>query len=342
VSADAQRVADDLLAATRAVIWLGNLAEQHPRFAELELLATALAEVCGAQVGRTGMAANSVGAAIAGAEPGAGGLDARRMFESPRRAYLLLGVEPELDCADGAAALAALRQARFVVAMSPFEHGALDYAHVILPVAPFSETAGTFVNAEGRAQRFTAVVRPLGDTRPGWKVLRVLGNLLGLSGFDQESAEAVRAGLDLDAQPLAGCDSTLRPEAWSRIDLDAAAPVPTDTIERIGPVRIHDADALARRAAALQATRDAGPPEAALAADVWARLALVPGDRVRVRAAGAGEGVVLPALRDPRLAHGCVMVPSGTPQTLALGPAFGTLVVERIAAASPAAAATVG
>ncbi len=340
VSADAQRVADDLLAASSAVVWLGNLAEQHPRFAELELLAVALAELCGARAGRTGFAANSLGAALAGAQPAAGGLDARRMIESPRQAYLLLGAEPELDCADGAAALAALRAARFVVALSPFEHRALEYAHVILPIAPFSETPGTFVNAEGRAQTFSAVVRPLGDTRPGWKVLRVLGNLLGLQGFEQESAEAVRAGMPLDAVPLTGCDSGLLEDAWGRIDLDAAAPAPSDAIERVGPVRIHDADALARRAPALQSTRDAAAPEAALATDVWARLSLSPGDRVRIAVADGAE-VVLPALRDPRLAHGCVMVPVGTPQTLALGPAFGTVRVERVAAATAAVPATV-
>ncbi|WP_043229391.1 molybdopterin-dependent oxidoreductase, partial [Burkholderia glumae] len=145
----------------------------------------------GATLGFLTEAANTVGAYLAGALPGEGGLNASEMFAQPRKGYLLVNVEPEFDTADPVAARAALDQAEMVVVMSPFKYGT-DYADVLLPIAPFTETAGTFVNAEGRAQSFNGVVRPLGDTRPGWKVLRVLGSLLGLPNFEYETSDEVR------------------------------------------------------------------------------------------------------------------------------------------------------
>ena len=337
VSPQARQAADDLARATRGVVWLGNLAVQHPRYAELEILAQALATVTGARFGHLGAAANSVGAVLAGALPSGAGLDARAMIASPRKAYVLLGVEPELDCADGAAALAAMKSAEFVVAMSPFEHRALDYAEVILPVAPFTETAGTFVNAEGRAQSFAGVVRPLGDTRPGWKVLRVLGNLLGLAGFDQDSSDAVRAALSLDGLPVAGCDNALS----ASLAIDASLAVPAG-IERVAPVRIHDADALARRSPPLQKTRDAAPVEAVLAADLWQYAGLQPGDSVRIGSAASGASALFPASLDPRLPAGCLLLPAGHASTFPLGAPAGAaaLSIERVAApvrAAPAA-----
>ena len=348
VSAQARQVAEDLARAAHGVVWLGNLAAQHPRLAELEVLAQALASVTGARFGHLGVAANSVGAVLAGAQPSAGGLNAHAMIAAPRKAYLLLGAEPELDCADGAAALAAMKSAEFVVALSPFEHRALDYAEVILPIAPFSETAGTFVNAEGRAQSFTGVVRPLGDTRPAWKVLRVLGNLLGLAGFDQDSSDAVRAAIALDGLPAAGCDNSLS----TGLSVDASTVVPAG-IERVAPVRIHDADALARRSPPLQKTRDAAPVEAVLAADLWQRAGLQPGDAVRIgRESGPGNGsandsatssvsALFPALLDARLPAGCLLLPAGHASTFALGAPAGAvaLSVERVSPPEPAAPA---
>ena len=345
VSAQARQVAEDLARAAHGVVWLGNLAVQHPRLAELEVLAQALASVTGARFGHLGVAANSVGAVLAGAQPSAGGLNAHAMIAAPRKAYLLLGAEPELDCADGAAALAAMKSAEFVVALSPFEHRALDYAEVILPIAPFSETAGTFVNAEGRAQSFTGVVRPLGDTRPAWKVLRVLGNLLGLAGFDQDSSDAVRAAIALDGLPAAGCDNSLS----TGLSVDASTVVPAG-IERVAPVRIHDADALARRSPPLQKTRDAAPVEAVLAADLWQRAGLQPGDAVRIgRESGPGNGsandsatssvsALFPALLDARLPAGCLLLPAGHASTFALGAPAGAvaLSVERVSPPQPA------
>ena len=172
-----------------AAILLGNFAQQHPAAAQLHALAQQLGESLGAKLGFLGEAANSVGGYLAGLPQGG---NAGAMLTRPRRAYLLLNAEPELDCVDPTAAIAAMRQARFVVALSAFRHKAAEYAHVMLPIAPFTETAGTFVSTEGRVQSFHPAVRPLGEARPGWKVLRVLGGLLGLGGFEHDAAEQVR------------------------------------------------------------------------------------------------------------------------------------------------------
>ncbi|MHB1293176.1 MAG: NADH-quinone oxidoreductase subunit NuoG, partial [Sulfuricella sp.] len=189
----AQAIAASLKQGERKAVLLGNLAQHHPRYAELHALAQQVAELAGARFGFLGEAANSVGAHLASALPGAGGMNAAQMLDDPRRAYILLGVEAELDTYNPTRTLAALQAAQLVVALTSYRGKALDYAHVLLPVAPFTETYGTFVSTEGRAQSFNAVVKPLGETRPGWKVLRVLGNLMEVAGFDYDSAEQVRA-----------------------------------------------------------------------------------------------------------------------------------------------------
>src|SRR5215831_16974078 len=168
-SAAATAIAASLASGENKAILLGNLAEQHAEASQLLALAQALGEIIGATVGCLTEAANSVGGYAVGALPHAGGgMNARTMIADPRRAYLVLGVEPEFDCANPVATRSALEKAEFVVVMSPFQYGA-QYADALLPVAAFTETAGTFVNCEGRVQSFAGTVPPLGETRPGWK-----------------------------------------------------------------------------------------------------------------------------------------------------------------------------
>src|SRR5262249_10179281 len=130
---------------------------------------------------------------LANAFPAHGGLNARAMVEQPRKAYLLWNLEPEYDHADPAATIRALAAADTVIAFSAYRNGALEYADAILPITPFTETSGTFVSCEGRVQSFNGTVKPFGDSRPGWKVLRVVANELGLQGFEYDTPEAVRA-----------------------------------------------------------------------------------------------------------------------------------------------------
>ncbi len=317
VGAVAQAVAGSLASGQKVGLFLGNFAQAHPQAAQLHGLVQELARLTGARFGVLGEAANSVGGYVAGAVPS--GLNAAQMLAQPRRAYLILNAEPELDCADGAQARRALDAADMVVALTPFKSAALDYADCLLPVSPFTETSGTFVNTEGRAQSFHAVVRPLGETRPAWKVLRVLGNLLGVAGFDYDSSEAVR-----DAA-LAGYQPARLDNAVSGVPL--AAPAVAAGTQRVADVPIYFADALVRRAPSLQMTSDARTPAARMNGAMLQRLGVEEGKPVLVRSAG-GE-VVLPAQRDDGVADGGVRIAAAHPATLALGPMFGEITVER-------------
>ena len=315
-----------------AAVLLGNAAQHHALAAQIEAQAQAIAQLSGARFGFLGEAANSVGGFVAGAVARDGGLAGASLFREPKKAYVLLHAEPELDAADGAAALAALRQASFVVALSPFAHRAAEYAHVMLPIAPFSETGGTFINTEGRVQSFSAVVQPLGDTRPGWKVLRVLGNLLGLDGFEQQSVDQVRdEALGGNHDLVARLDNALAASAADVITAPlGAVSAGASELERIGDIPIHFADPLARRAPALQKTRDAATPQAWMNAATLAAGGLVAGDQVRVRQGGGSA--LLFAGCDDRIPAGCVRVSGGHPLTAELGPISGRLTLEAVVA----------
>ncbi|HLX02099.1 MAG TPA: molybdopterin-dependent oxidoreductase, partial [Trinickia sp.] len=283
------------------------------------------AENTGATLGFATEAANTVGAHVAGALPGESGLNAREVFEQPRKGYLLLNVEPEFDTANPAQALAALNQAEMVVMLSAFKHGT-DYADVLLPIAPFTETAGAFVNAEGTVQSFNGVVRPLGETRPAWKVLRVLGGLLGLPGFEYDTAEEVRTAA-LGEGEIAARLSNRTNAAVARAN-GAAPKAAEGKFERIADVPIYHADPLVRRAPSLHLTAAARAANAiGLPAALFDKLALKDGDAVRVR---QGEREVqAPAVREANLAADVVRVSAATPAGAALGSLFGELVVEK-------------
>ena len=319
VDATAQAIAVSLKQGGRKAVLLGNLAQHHPRYAELHALAQQVAELAGAKLGFLGEAANSVGAHLAGAVPGTGGMNAAQMIDDPRRAYILLGVEAELDSYNPTKTLAALKVAQLVVVLSAYKNKALDYAHVLLPVAPFTETAGSFVNTEGRAQSFNAAVKPLGETRPGWKVLRVLGNLMEVAGFDYDSAEQVRA------EVLAG-DTTVKLN--NSLQAFVAKPAAAKGgLQRIGEVPAYHADSIVRRAAALQKTAAAAMQGAWMNAETLAGVGVAEGADVSV-SQGAG-GLVLKALRDDSLPVGCVRVAAGHPATSSLGGMFDEIVVGR-------------
>jgi NADH-quinone oxidoreductase subunit G len=323
----AQAVAELLASGAHKALLLGHAAAQHPQAAQILAVAQWIAAQTGATVGYLGEGANAVGAQLVGALPGPGGLNAAQMLTQPMKALLLLNTEPLLDGADATATQAALSQAGLVVAMTPFFDGpesALGQAaDVLLPTAPFTETGGSFVNAEGRLQAFHGVIKPLGETRPGWKILRVLGNLLGLSGFGQESSEAVRAEALGDTAELAR-----RLDNGSVVEPSPAAlRAAPEGLERIADVPIYTTDMIVRRASSLQLTADARELVAGIPPALWARLGLVEGDRVRIT---QGEGMAVLAARcDDTLAATAVRVAAGHAVTAALGAMFGTLTVEK-------------
>jgi NADH-quinone oxidoreductase subunit G len=327
----ARRIAESLVSGEKSGVFLGNFAEQHVAAATLQALAQALAQILGCPFGFLGAAANSVGGYVAGCVPTGrvNGKNARQMIESPLKAYLLLGTEPELDMVNPRQAVAAMKQAELVVALSPFQHGATEYAHVLLPVAPFTETAGTFVSTEGRVQTFNGVVKPLGETRPAWKVLRVLGNLLGLEGFEHDGAD------DAQREALHGKSEIFNKNNNLKLTVESL-PVAVTGLSRIAELPIYAADALARRAPSLQKTRDALPPLAAMGRALADRLGLRDGDLVRVGQDG-GEAL-LPYAVDDGLPADCVRIALARAETAQLGDAAAPLTVERVAQAQKAIA----
>ena len=255
VTEAARVVAKSLLGGEHKAILLGNAAAHHEKAASLLSLANWIGQQTGASVGYLTEAANTVGAQLVRALPEQGGMDAGRMLGGALKAALLLNTEPAFDSAAGEAGLAS---ASMVVTLSPFKAN-LDISDVLLPIAPFTETSGSFVNAEGRLQGFHAVVKPLGDTRPGWKVLRVLGNLMGLPGFDADSSQAVLAaalpgvvsGEVVEASRLSNADADVGPAA--------ADQSPAKSVPCVAP--IYQLDSLVRRASSLQLTADARAAE---------------------------------------------------------------------------------
>jgi len=319
-TAAADVIAASLLSGERKAILLGNGAEQHAEASQLLALAQSLAEITGATLGCLMEAANSVGGYIANALPQAGGLGAQAMFAEPRKAYVVLGAEPEFDCANPVAARAALEKADFVVVMSPFRHGML-YADVLLPISPFTETAGTFVSCEGRVQRFNGVVKPYAEARPGWKVLRVLGTMLDLPGFDFESIDDVRAVASPDEAALAA-----RLANGTRIAL-ATPSADAHRFERVADVPIYSTDALVRRAPSLQQTADARAPRARMSALTLQQVGVAEGAPLKVRQ-GRGEAVLTAAV-DPSVPSGVVRIAAAHPSTCGLEGLSGPITVER-------------
>ncbi|MES2687898.1 MAG: NADH-quinone oxidoreductase subunit NuoG [Pseudomonadota bacterium] len=244
----AKAIAKSLMGGERKAILLGNAAAHHANASSLLALANWIAAQTGASVGYLTEAANTVGAQLAGALPSGEGMDAGQMLAGKLKAVLLLNTEPEFDSAAGVAAKASLNAAQMVVTLSPFKAN-MDFSDVLLPISPFTETPGTFVNAEGRVQSFHAVVKPLGETRPAWKVLRVMANLLELPGFDFEASQEVLKQIE-GAQSAQVPAERLDNSSTSAIQLTAGQGAPV-------VASIYQLDSLVRRATSLQLTADA-------------------------------------------------------------------------------------
>ena len=249
--ATAQAIAKSLISGERKAVLLGNAAAHHSNAESLLRLASWIAEQTGATVGYLTEAANTVGAQLVGAVPSQGGLNAQQMLNGGVKAVILLNNEPEFDSAAGSQANAGLSKADMVVTLSPFKAN-MDISDVLLPIAPFTETSGSFVNAEGRLQSFHAVVKPLGETRPAWKVLRVLANILKLPGFEFESSQEVLAQLPWAKDVKSGqvVTSGLSNATDAAVNLTANGSEPV-------VASIYQLDSIVRRATSLQLTADA-------------------------------------------------------------------------------------
>jgi NADH-quinone oxidoreductase subunit G len=310
----------------RSAIFLGNSVLAHPNAAAIWGFAQMIADALGCRLGFTVEGGNGVGGYLAKARPLQGGLDAASMFASAAEAYVLVNIDPLMDCGNPHQAGVALSQAKFVVGLSAFKDGLMEHADVMLPIAPYTETSGTYINCEGRAQTTQAVVRPLGEARPGWKVLRVLGNLLELEGFDAESSEDIRqsvighATLGEIVMNLAA--SPMPPQSAGPLEIKGKA-----GLVRLADVPIYRADSVSRHAEALQLTRASGPPKLLMHPAEIDRLGLAVGSKVKCVQSGRAAAVVEIAA-EPRLARGVARLSAAHPVSAQLGEMIGPIELE--------------
>ncbi|MGI9302639.1 MAG: molybdopterin-dependent oxidoreductase, partial [Gammaproteobacteria bacterium] len=307
-------IAANLREAGRGSVLLGEVSTSHPGFATLRALAHVIAEQCGAQFGYLPEAVNTAGAWLAGVVPHRGpagapvkfdGIDAKAMLETPRKAYLLFGVEPEVDCEDPATALQAMNAAQFVVSCSPFaSQSAREYADVLLPIASFAETSGTFVNAEGRWQSFNGAAALPGESRPGWKVLRVLGNAFGVDGFDYMASIEVRDELKARCAKLE-FDNSLAPDGTNELSLP---PLPQGVVH-FSSAPVYAVDSVVRRAEPLQQTVHAPLVAAYMNPGQAKALGLDETDKVTIHR--NGSQATLPLVIDEGMPMDCVWTPAG-------------------------------
>lgn len=305
-------VSGSLKNAEKAAIVLGAEVQNHPDYAAIYAAAQELADATGAVLGILPQAANSVGADVLGVNSGN---SIQEMLAQPKKAVLLLNVEPEIDVANGGKAVAALKQAQSVMAFTPFESETLrEVCDVMLPIAPFTETSGSFISMEGRLQSFHGVVKGFADSRPLWKVLRVLGNVFGLEGFEYDSSEQVlREAVNKEA---------LSEKLGNRSTWQGGAVQTASNLVRVGGVGIYHTDALVRRSAPLQATSHAQTPAARIHPDTLAALGLQ--DGMTVQAVQDGGRVAVSVAADTGVPENVVHLPLHT-ENAALGALMNTI-----------------
>jgi len=319
-------MSDDLvLIAPKVGIFIGNMGLSDPRFTEMYSMAEAIAGISGAKGGILPAAANSTGMHLMGVMPSATGMHARAMLEVPRKAYLLLNIEPELDCQHAALAKAAMAKAECVVALTAYKSTALENADILLPIAPFTETSGTFMSMEGRVQSFQAVTRPLGECRPAWKVLRVLANTLGLQGFDFNSSDEVKNAIFNHEKPSTVVWRSLNNNLKELVEIQIN--IKKEGLQRIGEVPQYESDPIVRRSPPLQKTKYNIRPLARMCAEQMALLGLVEGDVVLARQERGSA--VLKVKLDNHVAKGCVRVAASHELTTGLGDLMGDITIEK-------------
>ena len=298
---------------------LGSAAIAHQHASDLHVLAQFIAEQTGATLGFLPVGGNSVGASLVNAN----GAGVESVLSGERRAVILMNIEPDADLPNPEAARAALAKANTVIALSAYKSAdLLEVADVILPISTFTETVSTFVNLEGRAQTIQPSVKPLGDSRPAWKVIRVLGGLLGLDGFLFNLPEEVLG----EALPENYC--THLSNKTSATSIASGNTAPLNGLERVADVNIYAGDQIVRRSSALQLTRDAKRGnQVGLNQNTFSELGLKEGDAVRVTQGSLS--VDMPATLEVNLAPGAVRISAGTMASAKLGSMFGPVTVSK-------------
>ncbi|QTS83673.1 NADH-quinone oxidoreductase subunit NuoG [Coxiella endosymbiont of Amblyomma nuttalli] len=343
ISEKSHAIIGTLAKAEKAAIFLGEHALHHAEASEIRTWAYFIGEKCGASVGLLTEGGNSAGAWLVGAIPHRGlagelldspGLDAKTMLTAdPLKAYFLLNVEPELDSAYAAEAKNTLINAEFVVCLTTFLSSEMEsYADILLPIAPFSESGGTFVNVEGRWQSCIPVSTPENDSQPAWKVFRTLGNLFGLPGFDYETLQKVQSSLMPAISNLTLARSPIVQNIKQSSFSQPSHPCENDGIGesflmRLAPWPMFCVDNIVRRSQPLQETLADRLNNIRLNANTASRLNFMVGDSVT--AIQGKSRVTLPLMIDERLADNTVLLFSGLIATAGFGQADTTIRLER-------------
>ena len=319
ISPAAQKIADSLLSGESTAVLLGSAAISHHHASDLHVMAQFIAEQTGATLGFLPVGGNAVGASLVNAN----GAGVESVLSGDRRAVILMNIEPDADLPNPAAARTALANANTVIALSAYKSAdLLEVADVILPIATFTETVSTFVNLEGRVQTVQPSVKPLGDSRPAWKVLRVLGGLLGLDGFLLNAPEEVLG----EALGEGYCTRLSNQASSNSISNGNLAPF--NGLERLADVNIYAGDQIVRRSSALQLTRDAKRGnQVGLNQNLFSELGLKEGDAVHVTQ--GPQSVDMPATLEVNLAPGAVRISAGTMASAKLGSMFGPVTVSK-------------
>ena len=320
ISAEAQKMADSLLSGSSSAVFLGSAAISQANASDLHLLAQFIADNSGATLGFLPVGGNAVGASLVNAN----GAGVESVLSGDRRAVILMNIEPDADLPNPTQARAALAKANTVIALSAYQSAdLLEVADVILPISTFTETVSTFVNAEGRVQTVQPSVKPLGDSRPGWKVLRVLGGLVGIDGFLFNMPEEV-LGEALSDNYCAKLNNRSSANVLSNVNL-----APHSGLERLTDVNIYAGDQIIRRSSALQLTRDAKRGnQVGLGHKLFSELGLVEGDSVCVTQ--GAQSVNMPATLEVNLVPGAVRISAGTLASAKLGQMFGPVTVSKV------------
>ena len=319
VSDEAQSIADSLLSGASSAVLLGSAAISHPNASDLHVMAQFIADNVGATLGFLPVGGNAVGASLVSAD----GVGVDSVLSGDRRAVIMMNIEPDCDLPNPVQARAALAKANTVIALSAYQSpDLLEVADVILPITTYTETVATFVNAEGCVQTIQPSVKPLGDSRPGWKVLRVLGGLIGLEGFLFNMPEEV-LGEALNDQYCAKLNNRSSGNALGNDGL-----VLQSGLERLSDVNIYAGDQIVRRSSALQLTRDAKrASQVGLGQKIFTDLGLSEGDIVCITQ--GDQSLKIPATLEANLASGVVRISVGNSVGAKLGPMFGPITVSK-------------
>ena len=323
-------IANKLKESTNGIVLLGNLATAHPQFSTIRAIVGEISKLANVKFGFLAESANSAGACLAGVlphrKPGGAksdktGLDAGSMFAEGRKGYILMGIEPELDCWNGYQALQALRAAGFVISMTAYQTDTMkSCSNVLLPIALFAETSGTYINNEGRSQSFNGVVAPAGEARPGWKILRVMGNLFNLPGFDYNTSIEVRDELQqiiADVKPSNDMN-------WNSSEVMTTG---NFGLQRISDIPMNAIDPVTRRAKSLQQTADVTDGKAHINATLASQMGIRDGDKVRVEQ--DEHSVTLPVVIDERIPDKSVLIQVAQPCHTQLGGWFGEIKLSK-------------